>query len=91
MVLLKRYLYFHNVTKFLWPIHERSEFPLGILLTNGFLDWIIFSTSILLRVSPVVVLLPVGQVSQFWATAWIRRSFSSALTPAGVFGGFLPF
>jgi len=34
-------------------------------------------------------MLPVGQVPQQWATAWIRRPISSALT--AVLGVFLPF
>jgi len=46
-----------------------------MLLPNGFLDWVIFSTSTLLRTFPVVVLLP-----------WVKSH-----NTAGVFGFFLTF
>jgi len=35
----------------------------------------LLSTSILLRIYFFVVLLPVGQVPQYWTTAWISRPF----------------
>jgi len=38
-----------------------------------------------------VLLLPVGQVPQEWATAWTWRPFSSALAPLAVFGVFFSF
>jgi len=51
-----------------------------MLFPNGLLDWITSSISIHLRMCPVVVLLSVGQVSQYYATAWIIHTFLSALT-----------
>ncbi|XP_070854586.1 uncharacterized protein [Drosophila suzukii] len=56
-------------------VHVGSKVPLGMLLSNGLPNGTTSSTSILLRIFPVVVLLPVGQVPQYW-TSWINRPFS---------------